>query len=577
MKDLYREHIAGLLTGPTGMSAEEILPLIEVPREVSHGDYAFPCFSLAKRLKSAPPKIAQEAASKLAPTAMIRQVTATGPYVNFFVEPAGYARTVLEAFLAEGERFGTAQSGAGKTCVLDYSSPNIAKPFSVGHLRSTVIGAALNRIHRALGYRTVAINHLGDWGTQFGKLFLAFKTWGDEQELAARGVNYLKDIYVRIEAEIKANPARGDEARAWFRKLETGDAEARALWKRFRDISLQEFERVYRLLGVSFDSYNGESFYEDKMPATLAAIEAKGLTQISEGATVVDLEPYGMPPCLLKKADEATLYATRDLAAAHYRHETYAFDRMLYVTGADQKLHFKQLFKVLELMQLDWAKRCQHVEFGMIRLAGEKMSTRQGRVILLEDVLDKGIELAGQIVQGREFSEDEKRDIATAVGVGAVVFHDLSTRRGRDVDFDWKHVLDFDPETQAFRGENGPYLQYMYTRLSSVLRKYEKPLPTTDLRWELLVQPEELALLRLINDVPAVLERAAADCEPSYVSSHLLALASTFSSYYHNRDRNAILSNDEALTRVRIVLCAAVRHVLGFGLGLLGVRTLERM
>lgn len=577
MKDLYREHIAGLLAGPVGMPPENIAALIEIPREASHGDYAFPCFTLAKTLKAAPPKIAQETANKIAPTPLIRQVSAAGPYVNFFVEPAGFACTVLGAYLAEGERFGTSDLGAGQTVVLDFSSPNIAKPFGVGHLRSTVIGAALQRIHKALGYRTVGINHLGDWGTQFGKQILAFRRWGNEADLEARGVTYLKELYVKIEDAIKAEPALGAEARAWFRKLETGDAEARTLWQRFREISLREFAKVYAVLGVTFDSEAGESFYEDKMSATLAAIEAKGLTQLSEGATIVDLEPYGMPPCLLKKADEATLYATRDLSAAIYRQQTYRFDRMLYVTGGDQKLHFKQLFKVLELMGLDWAKNCRHVDFGMIRLGGEKMSTRQGRVVLLEDVLDKGVELAGQIVASRDLTADEKRDIASAVGVGAVVFHDLRTRRGKDVDFDWKLVLDYDPETQTFRGENGPYLQYMYTRLTSVLRKYGKPVPTSDVRFELLIQPEETALLRMALDFRGVLERAAGDCEPSYVSSHLLEIASTFSRYYHDRTRNAILSDNEDLTRARIVLCAAMRHVLGIGLGILGVRTLERM
>ncbi len=577
MKDAFRDHIAGLLAGPVGIPAGEVAALLEVPREASHGEYAFPCFTLAKARKSAPPKIAAELAGALAPTDLIREVRAVGPYVNFFVQPAAFARETLSAYLAEGERFGTSDVGAGRTVVIDYSSPNIAKPFSVGHLRSTAIGAALYRIHRALGYRCVGINHLGDWGTQFGKLILAFRTWGDAAQLQTGGVKYLKDLYVRIEGEIKQKPALGDEARAWFRKLEAGDAEARALWKHFREISLREFERVYAVLGVTFDSDAGESFYEDKMAPTLAAIEAKGLVTRSEGATIVDLEPHGMPPCLLKKADEASLYATRDLAAAMYRWDTYRFDKLLYVTGADQKLHFRQLFKVLELMGLEWAARCRHIDFGLIRMSGEKMSTREGKVVLLEDLLDHGVELAGRIVQGRDLDEAEKKSIAAAVGVGAVVFHDLATRRSRDVDFDWKQVLDYDPETQSFRGENGPYLQYMHTRITSVLRKWGKPVPTGEVRFERLVQPEELALLRLVQGMTGVLERAAADGEPSYVSSHLLALASTFSRYYHDRTRNAILSDDEELTRARVVLCAAVHHVLGAGLALLGVRTLERM
>ncbi len=577
MKDVFREHIAGLLAGPTGLPAADVAGLLEVPRESAHGDYAFPCFTLAKARKAAPPKIAQELAAGIGTTASVRKVAPVGPYVNFFVEPARLARTVLEAYLGEGERFGTSELGAGKTVVLDYSSPNIAKPFGVGHLRSTVIGGALYRIFRALGYRAVGINHLGDWGTQFGKLITAFRRWGDEAALESGGVRYLKDLYVRIEAEIKSEPQLGVEARAWFKKLESGDPDARALWKRFREISLREFRKVYDVLGVAFDSEAGESFYEDKMPATLAAIEAKGLTQVSEGATIVDLEPYGMPPCLLKKADEATLYATRDLAAALYRRETYGFHKLVYVTGADQKLHFRQLFKVLELMGFAWAQDCHHADFGMIRLGGAKMTTRGGSVVLLEDVLDKAIEIAGEIVQDRDLAAEQKEAIAVAVGVGAVVFHDLSTRRSKDVDFDWKRVLDYDPETQSFRGENGPYLQYMHTRLTSVLRKYGKPVPTSAVAFDRLQQPEETALLRLVYEYPAVLERAAAEFEPSLVSSHLLGLASTFSRYYHDRARNAILSNDEELTQARVLLCAAVRHVLGAGLGLLGVRTLERM
>jgi arginyl-tRNA synthetase len=563
---VFVDDIVQFLKGHVPLDEVTLAQAIEVPPSIQLGDYAFPCFPLAKTLRKAPPAIANELAAAFQPTALVKEARATGPYVNFFVDRVAYNRAGLGAILTQGAGYARSTEGVGKTVVIDYSSPNIAKPFGVGHLRSTVIGNALYQIYHHLGYKVVRINHLGDWGTQFGKLIVAFKRWGDEKSLATHAIETLYDLYVRFHSEVETQPELDDEAREWFKRLEAGDPEARAIWQRFRDLSLQEFSRIYERLGISFDSLAGESFYEPYLGPTIERIRQAGLASVSDQALIVDLRPYNMPPCLLRKKDEATLYATRDLAAAMYRHETYDFWKMLYVVGADQRLHFQQVFKVLELMGFPWANDCVHVDFGLIRFNDEKMGTRRGNIIFLEDVLDRAVELAEQIVDEKNPTLPSKREVAEAVGIGAVIFTDLSTRRVKDVNFEWEKVL-------TFEGETGPYMQYTHARACSVLRKADQPV-RADADCAPLTQDEEFDLVRLLADYPAVLRRAAEGYEPFFVTDYLLTLSERFNKYYHNY---RILTDEAAVREARLLLVKGVQLVIQSGLQLLGIRAPEEM
>jgi arginyl-tRNA synthetase len=562
----FVDDIAQFLTAHVPLPETAVAQAIEIPPSLQLGDYAFPCFPLAKILRKAPPAIAAELATAFRPTPLVQEARATGPYVNFFIDRAAYGRLGLGAILTQGDGYARSTEGQGKTIVIDYSSPNIAKPFGVGHLRSTVIGNALYRIYDHLGYGVVRINHLGDWGTQFGKLIVAFKHWGDEATLASHAIQTLYDLYVRFHTEVETHPELDDEARQWFKRLEDGDTEARAIWQRFRDLSLQEFARIYERLGIGFDSMAGESFYEPYLEQTIERIRDASLVSVSEQALVVDLQAHNMPPCLLRKKDEATLYATRDLAAAMYRHETYQFWKMLYVVGADQRLHFQQVFKVLELMGFPWAHDCVHVDFGLIRFNDEKMGTRKGNIIFLEDVLDRAVELAAQIVHDKNPDLPNKHEVAEAVGIGAVLFTDLSTRRVKDVNFDWDKVL-------TFEGETGPYVQYTHARACSVLRKAEAP-RRDEVEGTLLTEDEAFELIRLLADYPGVLQRAAESYEPFLVTDYLLRLSESFNKYYHNY---RILTDEAALRQARLQLVQGVQTVLRSGLHLLGIRAPEEM
>jgi len=562
----FRDQIIQYLKCHVPLDEAELQRAIEVPPSVELGDYAFPCFPLARSLRKAPQAIATELAIAFQPTALIKEARAAGPYVNFFVDRVAYTRAGLGAILEQGSGYGKSTEGVGKTVVVDYSSPNIAKPFGVGHLRSTVIGNALYRIHDHLGYRVMRINHLGDWGTQFGKLIVAFKRWGNETDLTTHAIQTLYDLYVRFHSEVETHPELEDEARGWFKRLEDGDPEAQAIWQRFRDLSLQEFARIYERLGITFDSQAGESFYEPYLDQTIERIRRAGLVSVSDEALIVDLRPYNMPPCLLRKKDEATLYATRDLAAAMYRHETYGFWKMLYVVGADQRLHFQQVFKVLELMGFPWAQDCVHVDFGLIRFHDEKMGTRRGNIIFLEDVLDRAVELAEQIVHEKNPELPDKRQVAEAVGIGAVIFTDLSTRRVKDVNFEWEKVL-------TFEGETGPYVQYTHARACSVLRKADQPL-RSDVDYSPLTQDEAFDLVRLLTDYPAVLRRAAENSEPFFVTDYLLTLSERFNKYYHNY---RILTDDTAVREARLWLVKSVQTVIESGLTMLGIKAPEEM
>jgi len=569
----FERAVAEIVAPQSGLDAAEVARLLEVPRDPKLGDYAFPCFQLAKREKKAPPVIAADLAKRVEPKGLVLSVEAAGPYVNFRVDGTKRAALVLGAVLKEGGRYGESDEGKGRTVAIDFSSPNIAKPFSIAHLRSTVIGHALYNVHRALGWTCVGINHLGDWGTQFGKMMVAYRRWWDSMPATETDpVRKLLALYVRFHEEAERDKSLEEEGRAWFKKLEDGEKEARDLWKRLTDLSLKEFQRIYDRLGIRFDHFTGEAFYNDKLDAALEKIEAKGITKISEGALVVDLEEWGMPPALLRKSDDATLYMTRDLAALEYRHDQYRFDRALYVVGSDQILHFRQLFKVAELMGWTWAEGARHVNFGLYRFKEGKMSTRQGRVVFLEEVLDRAVELAAATIREKNPDLKDAERIAEEVGLGAVVFNDLKTGRTKDVVFDWEQVL-------SFEGRTGPYLQYTAARIASILRKHGAP-PDPGADLSLLAEPEEKEIVRSLERFPSAIAAAAEECEPSKLANALLDLGEFFNAYYNRGNQDAslrVLTPDERMKSARIVLAAAVLQVMKKGLDLLGMRTPEEM
>ncbi|GIW72646.1 MAG: arginine--tRNA ligase [Planctomycetota bacterium] len=595
--DAIAIRIAAALAPHLGLEPEEVAGLLEVPREAGRGDYAVPCFSLARRLRRAPAQIAAEAAAAasaaIAPGGLVRAVQAVGPYLNLWLEPATFAEAVLSEVALHGRQYGESRRGAGQRVVIDYSSPNIAKRFHIGHLRSTVIGAALVRLHRAQGYEVIGVNHLGDWGTQFGHLIAAWERWGEEERLAGDDpIGYLQELYVRHNRAAAEDPAYAERARAAFKRLEDGDPSARALWSRFRELSLREFARIYELLGVEFEQIAGESFYEDKIPHALELCAARGVSEWSEGALIIDFARHGhpgLPPMLLRRSDGATLYATRDLAAAIYRFETYDPAKILYVIGAPQKLHLEQLFTALRLLGFP-AERCAHVAFGHV----QGMSTREGTAILLDEVLGRAIRLAEERIRAGEVRvpAEQIERTARAVGVGAVVFADLRHRHLKDIAFDWDRIV-------RFEGETGPYLQYAHARLCSIAEQVaavdpeaaaalvefgREPLAPAQvgallgagrpIEPQLLVEPETFAVLRLVGAYPRTLERAAAELEPSVLAQYLLELAGAFSGFYH---AHHVKNAEPAQRRARLALVHAVRHVLAHGLTLLGIEPLERM
>lgn len=558
----FVQEIVTTLAGLLAMPQEDLAASLEIPQDPKMGDYALPCFTLAKVLKRSPQGIAADLAQKLPPSANIASIQPKGPYLNFFVHRPKLIEMVLSTVASQGERYGFSTLGAGRTIVVDFSSPNIAKHLAVHHLRSTMIGNALCNLHRALGYRVVGINYLGDWGTQFGQLIVAFKRWGNEEVLKGEAVTKLNELYVRFHKEAEQDATLNDEARAWFKRLESGDPEARQYWERFRAVSLAEFQEIYSRLGVRFDVISGESLYNEKMEATIQRLKDKGLATLSEGALIVDLERFEMPPCLLRKSDGATLYATRDICAAEDRKQTYDFHKLIYVVGSEQRLHLRQVFKVLELMGYEWAKNCVHVDFGRIH----GMSTRKGAVVLLADVLDEAVSRVQEIISQKNPSLEDNERVAKDVGVGAVVFFDLSARRVKDVRFNWDEILNFE-------GETGPYVQYSHVRLCSVLEKYDKPVDSTA-NFALLEQEDEFALVRMLERFPQIVEHAAHEFEPSILAGFLLNLCSTFNGYYHN---HRILGDDAELTRARILLVDCLRCALKNGLRLLGLTAPERM
>ncbi|KAF0242450.1 MAG: arginyl-tRNA [Planctomycetota bacterium] len=578
MNEIRTEVAASIVAAVPGLVVADVYRQLESPPDPAMGDFAFPCFTIRDRFGNAPPPaVATQLAAKVARPASILKVETKGPYVNFFADPGALAKSVLVAAHAAGEGYGRNEMGKGETVVIDFSSPNIAKPLGIAHLRSTVIGNGIRRLWQACGYTVIGVNHLGDWGTNFGKLISAWKKWGSEEELKLKGVEFLKDLLVKFTETAKLDPAYQQDARDWFRKLETGDAAAKALWQHFRDISLTEFKRVYALLNVDFDSWSGESDYVDKMDAAIKELEAKGLTSHSEGAYVVDLSAHGFKePFLLRKADEASLYGTRDLAAILYRRRHYGAKKLIYVVAADQKLHFKQLFKVASLLGLD--AEPVHVDFGLMRIVNaegqrEKMATRKGTIVLLQDVLQSAIDRVNEIIVDREWDEAKKARIAHAVGIGAVIFNDLSRTRTKDIDFNLQQMLDFDPETKAFKGETGPYLQYTFARLSSALRKYGKPV-SGEVDFKLLATDDDKGVARQIGRYPQIVHDAATRYEPSIVSRFLIDLSGEVNRFWKQQ---RILSDDAGLTAARVLLVSSARQVLRSGLALLGIEAPEEM
>lgn len=548
------------------MDAGEIQAMLESPPNPDLGDFALPCFKLSKVLRKAPVQIAQELLDKLPKSEYIERAEAVSGYLNLFVNRPVFNKEVVGGILGEGEKFGSRDVGKGRNVVIDYSAPNIAKPFHIGHLRSTVIGNSIYRIFRFMGYNSVGVNHLGDWGTQFGKLIVAYKNWGSRDKVEQDQIKELLALYVKFHEEAEKQPELEDEARSWFARLEQGDTEAQELWKWFRDISLKEFEKVYKILDVQFDSYAGEAFYNDKMDATIDELKAKGLLKESDGAQIIDLSEYNMPPCIILKKDGSTLYSTRDITAALYRKKTYDFEKAIYVTGAAQSLHFAQWFKVVEMMGYDWSKDLVHVPFGIVSVGGEKLSTRKGMMVMLEDILSEAINKTLEIIREKSPNMQNKEETARQIGVGAVVFSDLSANRIKDVSFSWEEVLNFD-------GETGPYVQYTHARTCSVLAKAARE-PGPGFDGNLLAKKEEYLLIKTLYQFPVRVQQAMNDLEPSVITRYLVDLAQDFNRFYHECP---ILVEDAKLQEARLALVKAVRITLANGLKLIGLSAPERV
>ena len=564
---MFREGIVALLQEALPEGSVRQLPvheMVEVPPDRSLGDFAFPAFALAKVLKRAPAQIAKDIAGRITPPEWLEGVEVVGGYLNFTVDKTHMAREVIGRIQSESRMYGSSRLGHDQRVVIDFSSPNIAKPVGVGLMRTTVLGQSLYRIFNFQGYEVERVNHLGDWGTQCGKWIVGYELWGDEKKLQANPIKGLFELYVRFHREAETQPELEERARDAFRRLEKGEPEAYALWKRFRELSIKEFKRIYARMGIEFDSFAGEAFYEDKMPAILHMLEEKGLLTESEGATIVELED--MPPCLIKKKDGATLYATRDLAAALYRWEHYDPVLVLYVVGAPQQLHFQQVFTVLRMLDMHWVDRYEHVPFGTIRLGDEAMSTRKGNVVFLEDLLDEATARAQAIMEERNPSLPDKEQVAETVGIGAIIFYFLMFNRMKDIAFDWDSALDFE-------GDSGPYVQYTYARAGSVMRKAQARVrPVAELNIGALVEPEETALIVELSRFRDVVASAQATREPSIIARYLLDLCRVFNGFYH---AHRIVGSD--LVDERLALLDATRTVIRTGLHLLGISAPEEM
>ncbi|MBR3707309.1 MAG: arginine--tRNA ligase [Firmicutes bacterium] len=567
----FKEEIAKLIAAEvTDLELAEIQSMIEVPQDSKMGDYAFPCFKLAKVMRKAPPLIAKGIAEKIAENTMFEKVEQVNAYVNMFISKEALVKDVVDAVMAEGAEYGKTNIGNGGNVVVDFSSPNIAKPFHIGHIRSTVIGNSISKLYRALGYNVIGVNHLGDYGTQFGKMIVAYRHWGNREDVINEPIKTLLAYYTKFHVEAETHPELEDEARETFARLEAGEPEEKELWQWFRDESLKEFNRVYDMLGITFESYAGESFYSDKMPAVIAEMREKNLLVPSEGAEIVELQQYGLTDAPVLKSDGSSIYITRDIAAAKYRMDTYNFVKDIYVVASQQNLHFQQLKKIVELMGYDWCKDIIHVPFGLVSLEEGTMSTRHGRVVFLEDVLTRAVEQTKEIIREKGVNTENIDETAKIVGIGAVVFNELSNNRIKDYVFSWNKVLDFN-------GETGPYVQYTYARCASVLRNAgEEAVKAAQagIKAQYITSESAFALAKLIYRLPQVVIEAAEKYEPSIVTRHLVDIAQGFNRFYH--DEHILVDNEEEKA-AKLALVLAAKTAIRNGLALLGMEAPERM
>ena len=564
----FKEHIIDKLTELTGLERDTISKAVETPPDGKLGDLAFPCFPLAKVMRKAPPIIANELKEQLSSDEYIEKIDAVGGYLNFFYSREAFIKDTVGSVMKAGEDWGKSDIGNGKTVLVEYSSPNIAKPFHIGHLFSTAVGNSLARIYKFLGYDVQSLNHLGDWGTQFGKLISAYKRWGDAKVIEKDPINELLKIYVKFHEEAEKDPSLEDEAREYFKKLEDGDPETTELWKYFKDQSLVEFKRVYDMLGVSFDSYNGEAFYSDKMDEVVDILRDKGLLTESEGAQVVDLSDMNMPPCIILKSDGATIYATRDIAAALYRHRTYNFDKNIYVVGLPQSLHFRQIFETMKRAGWEWSKNCVHVGFGLVKLPGKNMSTRHGDVVFLEDVLNESIEKTRSIIENNGSNVDDIDDVSKKIGIGAVLYTFLKNSREKDIVFSWDTMLDFD-------GESAPYCMYGYARGKSILRRADG-IDYSNADLSKAVSEDAYTLVKMINAYGDAVADAAEKNEPFYVNRYVTGLVKAFNKFYNT---NPIMRDDvdEETKKARLAIVDATCGIIKSALNLLGIEVVESM
>ncbi|MBO7341227.1 MAG: arginine--tRNA ligase [Clostridia bacterium] len=559
------------LGAPDALSQKDLALMLEYPPDDTMGDLALPCFKLSRTLRRAPVQIAAALCECLTGLDCVAHAEAVNGYLNITVSNEYLLDGVMGEIFEKNTRYGGSEQGKGKTVVLDYSSPNVAKPFHIGHLGTTVIGHSLKKLHEFVGYDCVGINYLGDWGTQFGKLIVAYKKWGDRAQIEQGGIDKLVELYVRInnaisgseEKGIPADPALGDEARAEFRKLELGDEENLALWKWFIEISLEEYQKTYKQLGIEFDSYKGESFYTDKMPAQVQKLRDMGLLKIDDGASIVDLADYNMPPCLILKRDGSTLYPTRDIAAAVYRKNEYSFDKAIYVTSAGQSLHFAQWFKVVEMMGYPWHDQLVHVPYGTVSINGAKLATRTGNVVLLKDLFKAAIEEVSAIMNEKNPNLENKEEIAEAVGVGAIVFYYLSNSRIKDINFVMEDALNFD-------GNTGPYAQYTYARTCAVLRRAGEQHGQMK-----ITERDEAALLKVLSKFPERVQSAIQDYEPSVITRYILDVAAAFNRFYHNCP--ILSAEDESVRATRVAITRAANIVLGNAFPLICLKTMEKI
>ncbi len=560
----FREELIELLSLETKIPEEQLAHLISIPPDSTFGDYAFPCFKLGKNAKEEAEKLKQKV--KL-PRAFLK-AEVIGGYLNFFLNPSAIAEQTLKGIYQQGKFYGKRDIGKGKKIVIDFSSPNIAKPFGIGHLRSTVIGNCLYKIHHFLGYKAISVNHLGDWGTQFGKLIVAYRMWGKEQELEKDPIKYLLKLYVQFHEEAEKDDSLNEEARKEFKKLEDGDKESLKLWDMFRELSLEEFQHIYHILEVGFDSYSGEAFYNNQLNQAIGKVKEKIETEISDNALVVNLKSKNFPPLLLRKSDGATTYHTRDLAAVFYRLQKYKPEKIIYVVGSEQKMHFQQLFLVLKMMGYP-EEKFVHVDFGLFRFPEGKMSTRKGQVIFLEEVLDKAIELAEKIIEEKNPTLQNKQEVARLVGVGAIIFADLSNDRIRNIDFNWEKML-------SFEGETAPYLQYTHARACSILRKAEKETDagiSPNINFNHFTE-QELAVIKLLYQFPEVLVKVLQHYKPHILASYLISLGQAFNEFYH---KCPVISDQKSTMKARLLLVSCTKQVLANGLNLMGIKAPEEM